>query len=93
MAREDYGIAPLVATEGIRFLIPSLCEDCSGRIMVFASAEDLQTLKSYYDELGRASALLFSWTFTRGNVLVQINGDLPEEQAHAYEQALMSIDE
>jgi hypothetical protein len=36
MTRDDYGLAPLLGT-GYRFLIPSLCPDCGGRLYQFDS--------------------------------------------------------
>ena len=92
MTKDDYGFAPLVAIEGTRFLIPSLCSDCGGRIMSFGSPEDLEKVREYYVSMGEASAFLFSWTFTRDNILVQINGDLPEQQAQQYEMALNTME-
>ena len=44
-----------------------------------------------YKELGQASAAFFSWLFIRDNVLVQINGDLPEDRARQYEEALATL--
>ena len=87
MTKDDYGPAPYVCT-GTRFLIPSIGADNGGRIFICDNAEDLALLKNYYDELGKSSALFFSWTFTKGDVLVQINGDLPEEKARQYEAAI-----
>jgi len=91
MTKDDYGMAPMVAVEGTRFLIPSLCADCGGRVMSFTTPEDLETTKSYYDELSESSALFFSWVFIKDNILVQINGDLPEEQVRKYEAALENM--
>lgn len=91
MTEEDYGMAPRVDTAGWRFLIPSLCADCGGRIFTFANANDLNILKSYYDAFGQSSRALFSWTFVKDNILVQINGDLPEEKADQYRSALDSL--
>ena len=91
MTKDDYGLAPMLATEGMRFLIPSLCDDCGGRVFAFSSSEDLDKTKTFYDELGKQSALFFSWTFAQGNILIQINGDLPEDQAKKYEQALGTL--
>ena len=88
MTKDDYGLAPLVAIEGTRFIIPSLCQDCGGRVMSFASQEDLDRTESYYVEMGKQSAMFFSWTFVKDNILIQINGDLPEETAKLYETAL-----
>jgi hypothetical protein len=92
LTKDDLGMAPMTMTEGTRFLIPSLCEDCGGRIMTFANTTDRDAVKTYYDELGRSSALFFSWVFVKDNILVQINGDLPEEQARQYESVLNSLD-
>lgn len=91
MTKDDYGMAPMRAIEGTRFLIPSLCSDCGGRIFSFSSQEDLNLTKTYYEELGKSSAMFFSWVFVKDNILVQINGDLPEEQAKKYEAALNSL--
>lgn len=91
MTAQDYGLGPMVATEGIRFLVPSLCEGCGGRVVAFANEADRDELRAYYDEAGRVSAVLFSWTFVNGNILVQINGDLPEETAKKYANALNSL--
>ena len=91
MTRDDYGMAPYVAAEGTRFLIPSLGEDAGGRIMSFASPEGLYQTKAYYDDLGKNSAAFFSWTFVRDNILVQLNGELPETRARAYESALAQM--
>ena len=91
MTKDDYGMAPYVATEGTRFLIPSLCSDCGARIMSFDSEEDLNLTREFYVRLGEQSAMFFSWTFVKDNILVQINGDLPEDQARQYEAALNNL--
>jgi hypothetical protein len=87
MTKDDYGMAPYVC-EGTRFLIPSLGENSGGRIFVCDSKSDLDALQTYYTELGEASALFFSWVFANNNILVQINGDLAEDIARQYEQAI-----
>ncbi|MFZ3150224.1 MAG: hypothetical protein WA116_00915 [Anaerolineaceae bacterium] len=91
MTKDDYGPAPLSAQEAIRFLIPSLCADCGGRIYSFATQEDLDLMENYYTELGKQSALLFSWVFIKDNLLIQLNGNLPEAQALEYQAALTNI--
>ena len=92
METADYGIVPKLATEGKRFLVPSLGDDSGGRIMVFKSTADRDKVKAAYDAMGAESAMLFSWVFVRDNVLVQINGSLPEAQAKAYEAALLGME-
>ena len=91
MTPDDYGMAPMVADEAVRFLIPSLCADCGGRAFVLSSQADLDSLAEYYNELSRASAMFFSWVFVKDNVLIQINGSLPEETALKYQTALESM--
>jgi hypothetical protein len=84
-------MAPMRAVEATRFLIPSLCQHCGGRIFSFATQGDLEITKTYYEELGKSSALFLSWLFVKDNILVQINGDLPKAQAREYENALSAL--
>lgn len=91
MTRDDYGIAPMKAVEAIKIGLPSLCDDCGGRVLRFDTAEDLADTKAYYDELGRESAALFSHTFTRGLLLIQLNGELPDAEAAAYNDVLQGL--
>ena len=91
MTKDDYGMAPMVAADATHFFIPSLCSDCGGRIYSFSSQEDLDLMKKYYDELGKSSAMFFSWVFTKDNLLIQINGALPEDKAREYENALLNL--
>lgn len=88
MTKEDYGIMPMKADEGVRFLIPSLGEDMGGRIFSYNNEGDLKEMKDGYDSMGEESAMLFSWTAQKGNILVQITGDLPEEKYNEYVEAL-----
>lgn len=87
LTREDYGMAPFVC-EGVRFLIPSLGADKGGRVFLCPNTGDRDKLAIYYQSLGKSSAALFSHVFTKGNVLVQINGQLKDDQAKKYEAAL-----
>lgn len=90
MTKDDYGLAPFVC-QGTRFLIPSLGADAGGRVFVCDKDNERDALKTFYDTLGKNSAALFSWTYTSGPVLVQLNGDLKEDQAKKYQAALMSM--
>ena len=91
VTKDDYGLAPMTDIEGTHFFITSLCSDCGGRAFSFATQEDLQLMKDYYDRLSEASALFFSWVFVKGNILVKINGDLPDETARQYKAALNNM--
>jgi hypothetical protein len=90
MTDSDYGLAPALATEGVRFLIPSLCKTCAGRVMSFRSPADLDDTRRFYEE-GGGAALAFSWLFVKDNILVQIDGRLPEATARRYELALSGL--
>jgi hypothetical protein len=91
MIFDDYGLVPMLAVEGTRFFIPSICPDCSGRIMSFANQEDLTIVENYYAQMASFGAVLFSWVFVKNNILVQINGELPEERARMYQAALENM--
>ena len=91
MTADDYGLAPYVG-QGVHFIIPSLCDDCGGRAYV-GTRDEIDQLAAFYEEAGKASALLFSWVFRTqdGRGLVQINGDLPEAEALRYKAVMEGI--
>lgn len=91
MTSKDYGLAPMIAKEGIRFYIPSLGPDKGGRLYSFENQEKLNIMKDYYVKAGETSAMFFSWVFAKDNILIQINGDLDESKAKQYEAALNSL--
>ncbi len=83
---------PSTVNEGRRFLIPSQCSDCGGRIFTFETQSDLYRLSAYYASLGKPGEPGFSWVLVRDNVLVQIDGRLPEAKAAKYDQALERLE-
>ena len=91
MTKDDIGLAPNVFVEGTRFVIPSICPDCGGRIMSFDDPTRLDVMFTYYDEIGKSSPIFFSWLFIHENILVQINGGLPQATAMKYKEALESL--
>lgn len=102
MAPNEFGVAPVLTDDATRFTIPSLTQPfgggpdgsgSGGRAFVLDSVEDLRRMKAVYDELGRNSGMLFSWTFANEEqmVLVQLNGTLPQEQAAQYGAVVASL--
>ncbi len=87
----DVGTAPFVAQEAMRFMLPSVCNGCSGRIYSFNDQTQLDQARNYYISLGEQDPQYFSWVYVRDNVLVQLNGQMPEEQAMLYRRALMDM--
>ncbi len=88
MKRSDFSLIEMNFVEATHFLIPSLGPDSGGRVFVFANPDDLRVVRNYYNKMGEASPILFSWVFVRGNILVQINGDLSSQLARSYEMVL-----
>ena len=87
MTTDEYGEAPKVCT-GTRFLIPSLGQDNGGRIFICDKSEEQDQLVSYYQGLNKTNSFLFSWIYVKGNIVVQINGDLDGQTAAKYNQAI-----
>lgn len=82
--------------EGMRFVIPNLGEDpagwnLGGRVFTFESEEDLAEVRDFYEGLGEVGGSFFSWVLAEGDVLVQISGRLPEDQACRYEATLEEV--
>ncbi|MFO1443661.1 membrane lipoprotein lipid attachment site-containing protein [Bacillus sp. Bva_UNVM-123] len=88
MTKDDYGMAPMKAKDAQIVKLPSLCDDCNARVFNYEKEKDLDQMKAYYDELGKESAMLFSWTIKHKNILVQLNGDLPEDEYNKYKEVL-----
>ena len=70
------------------FLIPSLGPDNGGRVFICDKQDEQNQIVSYYEGLNRTSSLYFSWVFIKGNIVVQINGDLDGDTAEKYDQAI-----
>lgn len=88
MTKEDFGMAPMSAKEAKIFGIQ---KDDSGdymnaRIFLFEKEKDLTKTKDYYDDLAKESAMAFSYTAanTKKFVLMQFNGDLPQDLVQKY---------
>ena len=88
MTAKDYGSIPYLGVEALRFFVPSIGFDNGGRVLTFDNMDSLERTKEYYDELGRYNPAFYSWIFTVENLLVQINGKLPDNKAKQYEVAL-----
>jgi hypothetical protein len=87
MTRSDYGEAPFVCT-GTRFFIPSLGPGNGGRVFICNKIQDRNALTGYYNGLAAMGSIYVSWVFVKGNVVVQINGSLPDDTAKKYEVAI-----
>lgn len=77
-----------IRKEGKRILIPSLGTDSGGRLFLFEDEENLNKTKSYYDELGNSGPLFYSHTHQSGLFLLQMNGDMDDNEFAKYAASL-----
>jgi hypothetical protein len=61
-----------------------LRERVKGRVFTFPSRETLDLVREYYEEFG---SMFSSYVYVEGNVLVQIDCDVPD-QAERYGEVL-----
>ena len=80
----DRSFVPKTYEEQVSFSIPSAGEP-AGRVFTFESGEDLEQVREHYEGFGD---LFPSYVYVEGNVLVQIPGSVPEEQAERYGEVL-----
>lgn len=78
--------------EGKRVLIPSLGEDTGGRLFRFDNEKDLKEAKKYYDDLADAGPMFYSHTHQKGNFLLQMNGDMTDEDFKKYADSLDKVE-
>lgn len=88
MKKDDYGAAPMKAETGKIFEVQN---DKNARILMFKNKEDLKDTKEYYDKLGEESAIFFSHTYTKGNYLIQMNGDISDSKFKEYKSVMKQI--
>ncbi|MFJ8103093.1 hypothetical protein [Lysinibacillus sp. NPDC096212] len=77
-----------IRKEGKRIFIPSLGDNSGGRIFLFDNEENLKKAKSYYDELGNSSPMFYSHTHQSGKFLLQMNGDMEDNEFAKYASSL-----
>ncbi|HHT7086663.1 TPA: stress protein [Bacillus cereus] len=77
--------------DGKRILTPALGEDKGGRVFEFSKKEDLVKAKKYYDELGNSAPMLFSHTYAKGHFLLQMNGDMKDDEFNKYKEVMDKV--
>lgn len=77
--------------EGKRILTPKLGEDKGGRVFEFSKKEDLEKAKKYYDDLSNSAPMLFSHTYAKGNFLLQMNGEMKDEEFNKYKEVMDKV--
>lgn len=91
MTKDDFGMSPMKAKEAEIFTTPFVCDGCNVRVLSYDKASKLDEMKDYYDNLGEESAAFFSWTVKHKNILVQMNGDMDEEDYEKYRDVIEGL--
>lgn len=88
MNQKDYGPLPMVATSAQVFKLPTIGEGITGHVFVFENQEDMNKVKEVYQQY---AAMVPVWLFDHGNVLLHLSGQVDEENAIDYEEALIRL--
>jgi hypothetical protein len=90
LTAEDYKSLPARAKEARKFTLSLNGKDAEGCILSFERRDNMQKITDHYRSLNKKGKL-FSWTFTKDNVLVVLKGQIPEAKARLYEDALKKL--
>jgi hypothetical protein len=94
MTKRDYGQAPALAAEGVKYQLLFLGQEAADRlvrVLAFDNPSDLDQTLRYYEGLRTMAPGVEGWNFSRGNILVRISGIMPETPAREYEAALQTL--
>ncbi|KJD42545.1 hypothetical protein [Paenibacillus terrae] len=91
MKPKDYGPLPMRAKSAAIFYLPSIGKTNNGHVFVFENNEDLKEVKKYYDDMGKESAMFFSYTYAKNNILLHMTGQATEEQFKKYQDVVDSL--
>jgi hypothetical protein len=84
----DRSFVPKTYEEQVSFTIPSQGERVGGRVFTFESQEDLEQVREHYEGFGE---LFSSHVYVEDEVLVQISGSMPEDDAERYGEVLREL--
>jgi hypothetical protein len=88
MEASDFGMAPYVSQEAMIFEVET---EMNSRVFKVTNKDDLSKLKAYYDDLGKASALFYSHTYSKGEYLIQMNGEISKAVFDKYVEVMNKV--
>lgn len=91
VTRSDYKKLPAKAKEAIKFSVSSIGKEGIGCILSFEMGSSMEKIMNHYLKKNKNEEL-YSWTFAKDNVLVVLNGRIPEEKARMFESVLNQLD-
>jgi len=84
------GNLPAIAKEIVKFSVSLPGEEWEGTILSFELKDNLNKVRNYYLGLnGRGE--LYTWSFVKGNILLVLPGNIAEEKAKQYKNALNNM--
>lgn len=87
---ERDGLSTWMVVEATPFQLSPQEQD-RGVLLAFHDPADLERMRAYYVGLGKSLPQYKSWVFVQGNILLQINGDVPEAKAKEYAAVLDAL--
>jgi hypothetical protein len=84
----DRSFVPKTYEEQVSFKIPTQGERVGGRVFTFESQEDLEQVREHYEGF---EELFSSHVYVEDEVLVQISGSVPEDDAERYGEVLREL--
>lgn len=88
MTHEDFGMGPYKTKDARVFNVEG---DKNGRIFVYDNKKDLKEMKKYYDKMGEESAMLYSHTYAKDKVLIQMNGEIKKKTFDKYTKTIDKV--
>lgn len=88
MTHEDFGMGPYKTKDARVFNVEG---DKNGRIFVYDNEKDLKEMKKYYDKMGEESAMLYSHTYAKDKVLIQMNGEIKKKTFDKYTKTIDKV--
>lgn len=88
MTHEDFGMGPYKTKDARVFNVEG---DKNGRIFVYDNEKDLKDMKKYYDKMGEESAMLYSHTYAKDKVLIQMNGEIKKKTFDKYTKTIDKV--
>ncbi len=88
MTHEDFGMGPYKTKDARVFNVE---DDKNGRVFVYDNEKDLKEMKKYYDKMGEESAMLYSHTYAKDKVLIQMNGEIKKKTFDKYTKTIDKV--
>lgn len=86
-----YILGPVLAREGMIFLMPSYGADIGGYVSSYNTEDDIEEMRAYYLEMNKDPESPAWWIYEKDNILLLISGKIPKAMAEEYGKALNEI--